>query len=119
MRVRPATDEDLPAVMNVLDGAVLDVTPDEVRAGETLVATAEGGVLGALVLSGAEIQAIAVRRSSRGQGIGTALVMAAAESREHLVARFRPDVRPFYESLGFAVIATDESGRLRGLLDDE
>lgn len=119
MHVRPATDEDLPAVMNVLDGAVLDVTPGEVRRGETLVATEEGCVLGSLMLTGTEIRAVAVRRSRRGQGIGTILVMAAAERRERLIARFDPDVRAFYESLGFAVAAAGDPGRLRGVLDGE
>lgn len=117
MHVREATAGDLPAVMNVLDGAVLDVTPAAVREGTTLVAVEEERVLGALVLSGAQIRAVAVRRARRGQGIGTALVAAAADRRERLVATFDPDVRAFYEALGFAVREADEPGRLRGVLD--
>lgn len=119
MHVRAATDGDLPAVMNVLDGALLDATLDEIDAGETLVAREAGRVLGALVLSGEEIRAVAVRRSRRDQGVGTALVAAAANRRDRLVARFDPDVRPFYEALGFAIREADEPGRLRGVLDVE
>lgn len=119
VHVCPATDEDLPDVMNVLDGALLDATPDEVDAGETLVAREEGRVLGALVLSGEEIRAVAVRRSRRDQGVGTALVAAAADRRDRLVARFDPDVRAFYEALGFAVCEADEPGRLCGVFDVE
>lgn len=103
--------------MNVLDGALLTVTPTRVREGTTLVAVDEGRVLGALVLSDREIRAVAVRRSRRGQGIGTALVEAAAARRPRLVAEFDPDVRAFYESLGFAVREADEAGRLRGVRD--
>ena len=45
-----------------------DLTGD---ATTTLVADEEGRVLGTLVLDGEEIVAVAVRRSRRGQGIGT------------------------------------------------
>nr|WP_254282969.1 GNAT family N-acetyltransferase [Halomicroarcula limicola] len=106
--------------MNVLDGAALAVDAETVRAsmgsGGTLVAVSEDGerVLGALVLDGCRIEAVAVRRRRRGQGIGTALVEAAGERRERLTAAFDADVRPFYAKLGFEIEDGDESGRLRG-----
>lgn len=62
-----------------------------------------------------EIVAVAVRPGRRGQGIGSALVSAAASRREELVAGFDSDVRPFYESLGFEVEC--EGDRCRGSLD--
>ena len=40
------------------------------------------------VLDGEEILAVAVRRRRRGQGIGSALVEAAGDRREELVAEF-------------------------------
>ncbi|MBB6647890.1 GNAT family N-acetyltransferase [Halobellus sp. MBLA0160] len=102
---------------------------DRVREGDALVAVVRGHnreerraagaeasddrVVGACVLrrSGAgpvEIEQIAVHRSRRGRGIGAALVAAAATRTDGpLVARFREDVRPFYESLGFETEAVD------------
>jgi len=85
-------------------------------------ATSESGdatILGALVLvpreSGAHIDAVAVRRARRAQGVGTSLVRAAAERRGRLTAEFDPGVRPFYESLGFDMsIVEGDSDRLRG-----
>lgn len=102
----------------------------------------DGRVVGACVLAGSdpdpdpdpdrgsgpespptEIEHVAVHRSRRGRGIGTALVGDAATRTDGpLVARFRPSVEPFYESLGFATDAPggngsdSGSGRLRGTL---
>ena len=120
MRVREATTGELADVMNVVDGAVLAVDAATVRdgidTGATLVAVSDDGerVLGALVLDGDHIEAVAVRRRRRGQGIGTALVEAAIERRDSLTAAFDADVVPFYEQLGFAVEPAEESDRWRG-----
>lgn len=122
---------------------VRDDLEERIEAGDVLVAEAEDvpaaeadddrPTLGALVLvprecagdsepgdsepgdneQGAHVHAVAVRRARRGRGIGSALVRAAAERQPRLTAEFDPDVRPFYESLGFDVEATDD-GRLRG-----
>ncbi|GAA3871024.1 GNAT family N-acetyltransferase [Haloarcula argentinensis] len=109
--------------MNVLDGAVLSIAVETVRAGaedgSTLVAMSgdnetDGRVLGALVLDGIHIEAVAVRRRRRGQGIGTALVEAALGRRDRLTAEFDADVRPFYEALGFDTEPLDNPGRYRG-----
>ncbi|WP_049900568.1 GNAT family N-acetyltransferase [Halococcus agarilyticus] len=110
--------------MGVLDGAALAVEADAVREaidrGAVLVAVADGRVLGACVLDGREITAIAVRRARRDQAIGTRLVEAAAEryvtDEDELIAEFDRGVRPFYESLGFAIEPADEPGRFRGRL---
>lgn len=121
--VRPARPDELPAVMGVLDGAALAVEAKAVRGaipeGAVLVAVADDRVLGACVLDDREIAAIAVRRARRDQGIGTALVETAAERHvaggdDRLVAEFDAGVRPFYESLGFAIEPADEPGRYRG-----
>ena len=118
--VREATVEDLPDALNVIDGAALQVDVDRLReaiaADDALVAVEEGRVLGALVLDGDRVTAVAVRRARRDQGIGTALVEAAADRRERLVAAFDADVRPFWESLGFAVEPAEEPNRYRGVL---
>lgn len=117
MHVREAREADLPVLLNVLDAGLLQVTPEQVRQGTALVAVEEGRVLGALVLDGEEVVAVAVRPSRRGQGIGRGLVAAAAERRPRLVAEFDPRVRPFYESLGFAIQNAGEEDRLLGVLD--
>jgi GNAT superfamily N-acetyltransferase len=117
--IRPATVDDLPAVMTVFDAAVLATDVETVRgaidADGVLVAAVDDRLLGALLLVGDEIEAVAVRRNRRGQGIGSALVAAATERRERLVAEFAPRVRPFYESLGFRIEPTDEPERYRGV----
>lgn len=123
MHVRPANADEVPAVMNVLDGAVLSIAVATVRAGiedgGTLVAvsgddSADGRILGALVLDGSHIEAVAVRRRRRGQGIGTALIEAALDRRDRVTAEFDADVRPFYEALEFDIEALDEPDRFRG-----
>lgn len=132
--VREATREDRPAVLNVLDAAMLDTEGVEASLanGDALVAVEEDRVLGALALVDVDegtspgernpassvhgdgeppssereaarlVHAVAVRRARRGQGIGSALVVAAAE-RTDLVAEFDGRNRPFYRSLGFEI----------------
>ncbi|KAA9399529.1 GNAT family N-acetyltransferase [Haloarcula sp. CBA1130] len=123
MHVRTAHLDEVPAVMNVLDGAVLSIAVETVRAGAedggTLVAASgdsetDGRILGALVLNGSHIEAVAVRRSRRDQGIGTALVKAALDRRDRVTAEFDADVRPFYDALGFDIEPLDEPDRFRG-----
>ena len=124
MEVRPAEPAELATVMSVLDGAVLDVGVDAVRAaidaGAVLVAAEGGRVLGALVVepgaSPARVEAVAVRRRRRGQGLGTALVRAAAARHDRLVAAFDPGVRPFWASLGFDVEPAEDGDRFVGTL---
>lgn len=115
---REARPGEFAAVMGVLEGALLEIDPDRVRGaidrGDALVAAADGRLLGALVLEGAHIEAVAVRRKRRGQGIGSALVRAAADREGTLAAAFDPVVRPFYASLGFEIEAGGE--RLYGRL---
>ncbi|GAB3320317.1 MULTISPECIES: ubiquitin-like small modifier protein SAMP2 [Haloplanus] len=123
VRVGSADADDHLDVMRVLDGAVLSVDARTVREriddGAALVATVEGRVVGALVRDGDRVTAVATRRRWRDRGVGTALVSAAAAERDRLVAEFDPDVRPFYESLGFEVEPTGDGDRLRGRLSRE
>jgi GNAT superfamily N-acetyltransferase len=107
--------------MTVLDGALLeldvDVLRDAIDRGDALVAVEGERVLGALVLVESEIEAVAVRRNRRDQGIGTALVATAADDRDRLVAEFDPRVRPFWASLGFEIEPAGEPDRYRGVLE--
>lgn len=116
--VRTATPEELPSIMTVIDGAFLAIDADTVRKRITeravLVAVDASRILGVLVLDDNHIEAIAVRRRRRGQGIGTALIEAASEREARLTAEFSPDVSPFYESLGFEIERTSDT-RWRGV----
>lgn len=124
MEVRSATAADLPAVMTVLDSGSLETSAAAVEsaidAGRVLIAADGGPVLGALVLDptvssdGTRISAIAVRPGRRGQGIGTALVQAAADRHGRLVAEFGAGVRPFWEAQGFDVGPATTAGRFVG-----
>lgn len=115
MSVRPATDGDLPAVRSICNAAMLELHDGVLRHGLVLVAVDDDRVLGTLVLDGSTIHAIAVRPGRRDQGIGTSLVEAATRCRPTLTASFDPDVRPFYDSLGFDVECS--AGRCTGRLD--
>ena len=138
--IRPATPDDLVGVLRVLDAGLLETDADTVRDRiadadtPVLVADADGRVVGAVVLGerpawvatafeaaesrdGGHVDAVAVGRSRRGQGLGTALLRAGCESVEgDLTADFAASVRPFYESLGWRVERVDapaSSGRSR------
>lgn len=120
--IREARPEEFVAVMRVLEGALLEIDPDRLRAaidrGEALVAVKDDRILGALVLDGSHIEAVAVRRKRRGRGIGSALVGAGAARTGQLTAEFDPGVRPFYEALGFEIEPRGED-RLYGQLDGD
>ncbi len=112
--VRPATPGEYVAVRSILEGALLTVEGGLVARSAALVAAADERVVGALLLRGSEIEAIAVRPGRRGQGLGTALVEAAADRRPFLSAGFDPELRPFYSALGFDVRCSE--GRCWGYL---
>lgn len=122
--LREATPADAVAVRRVLDAAVLayEDLDERLARGDVLVAAPDDRVVGVCVLDtiregpGAHVDAVAVARSRRGSGLGTALVEAALDREGRLTAAFDPDVRPFYASLGFAIEERD--GRLWGVLSD-
>lgn len=122
MKVSLASDADLAAVMNVLDGAALEISAETVRAAidrdRVLVArSAARTVLGAVVGGECDhlvrILAIAVRPGRRGDGIGSALIEAAHDRWGPLEAECDPDLAAFYRKNGFAIEPGD---RYRGRL---
>ena len=113
-RIRAATPGEYVTVRSILEAALLEVDDGGLARSSVLVAASDGRILGALVLRGVEIDAIAVRPGRRGQGIGRRLVEAAAKRRPRLLAGFDPSVRPFYIKLGFDVRCS--GGRCRGRL---
>lgn len=127
MDVRSGHPSELAAVMTVFDAGGLAIAAERVRNGldddRVVVAVEDGRVLGALFLEPAdapgtaEIEAVSVRRARRGQGLGTALVRAAADRHDRLVAGFHGRVRPFWASLGFVVRPAAEPDRFVGTLE--
>jgi len=118
--VRPASARDHLGVLRVLDAAMLETDSETVErridADGVFVAVDDDRIVGALVTlpreSGVHIDAIAVRRRRRGNGVGSRLVERAAERYGTLTADFDPEVKPFYESLGFSIEKQGE--RYRG-----
>jgi GNAT superfamily N-acetyltransferase len=118
--VREGSTDDLLAVVRVLDGAMLEsdtgVLQERLAGGDVLVAERKAFVVGALVLCDDHVDAVAVERSYRDRGVGTDLVEAAADRTDGaLTADFDPQVRAFYESLGFEI--EERSRRLWGVYD--
>ncbi len=111
MRVREAGEGDELGVRRVVDAAMLDFSYED--ADVRLVAESEGNVLGALLAiehergGGAHIQAVAVRQSRRGNGIGTTLVRELESEHAPVTADCRPGVRAFYDALGFRTTDSD------------
>lgn len=64
---------------------------------------------------GAHVEAVGVRLRRRGQGIGTALMRAAADRWRPLTADFYPGLSGFYEKLDFDV--EKREGQFRGVLE--
>ena len=131
MQVREATPPQHAEVLSILDAAVLQTdsegTSAAIERGDVFVALpnqdSNGGqteagsppVLGALVLDGQKITAVAVRPGRRGQGIGRALVARAQQSRQRLVAEFDPRVAPFWRAVGFEAAEQSGAERLTGV----
>ncbi|MEZ3163658.1 GNAT family N-acetyltransferase [Halorubrum sp. RMP-47] len=128
--VEPATPADRLDVMRVLDAAMLETdaatVDDRIDAGDVLVArsTRTDGVVGALIAVRPDpdrlhVDAVAVRRARRGRGIGSALVAAAVDrgasdpAIEVVTAEFDPELRDFYEALGFSIAADDANAGRR------
>jgi len=113
-----AREGERATALSIIDMAGLEVDREAVMAGdsEVLVAVTDGRVLGALVLDGERIEAVAVRPGRQGQGIGSGLVAAAGARRERLVAEFDARLVDFYGELGFDIEQVEES-RYRGVLE--
>ncbi|MGM0684152.1 MAG: GNAT family N-acetyltransferase [Halobacteriota archaeon] len=116
--VESATPDDRIDVLRVLDAAMLETDAETVDAaidaGDALVARFKrtNAVVGALVATRPEpsrlhVDAVAVRRSRRGRGIGSALVAAAVRRAERdaavdaVTAAFDRSLEAFYTDLGF------------------
>lgn len=120
--IREASTRDHLGVMQVVDGAMLELSAETVERRieneQVLVADDDNRIVGALVVApreaGAHVEAVAVRTRRRGQGIGSALVEAAAERWRPLTADFDERVKPFYEALDFDIENSGE--RYRGEL---
>jgi GNAT superfamily N-acetyltransferase len=121
--VREGRSDEHVAVMRLFEGALLDVDAETVAAGLAadglLVAEPADRerIVGAMLVDGGHVRAVAVHPNWRRRGVGTALVATAAERFGRLTADFDPRIRGFYESLGFEVSRCDD--RLWGVLDGD
>lgn len=115
VEVRQARPSENATALSILEASLVRIAPADLVSGETLVAVDRSRILGVLVLDGEEVVGVAVRPRNRGQGVGTALMEAAARRRDCLEVAFEPAVQPFYESLGFDIESTVDSERLRGV----
>ncbi|HIJ12550.1 MAG TPA: GNAT family N-acetyltransferase [Halobacteriales archaeon] len=116
--IRSATIPDLPSVMNIIDGSMLQldlkIVQSRISSKEVLVAESSETILGILVSTGNTIEVIAVRSKRRDQGIGSALVKTAAKnSNKPLIAEFDKESLQFYQKLGFS-ISSKTDGRYLG-----
>jgi GNAT superfamily N-acetyltransferase len=130
--IHRADADDHAAVARLFDTALLETDSERLRrqlAGENgfvLVAGIKPPVgaiavdaarqpLAGVDISPVRITAIAVQRRQRDRGIGSRLVIAAAEraAPRPLTARFDERVRPFYRACGFDTEPRD--GRLWGI----
>lgn len=104
--IRRAQPAEADAITAILDAAILafdrDTVPARVRDGDVFVAVDGDRTVGALLLDDGRIEAVAVRPYARGEGLGGALVEAAAGGRR-LEATCDATDRGFYESLGFSM----------------
>lgn len=121
MSVRTADPSEHAEILSILDAAALQTDSEQLRAAierdAVFVATPDKRetVLGALVLSGREVVAVAVRPGRRGQGIGRRLVSRAKQSRERLVAVHEREVTPFWTAADFEPAGETDNGRLRAV----
>jgi len=118
VELRRAVTEDAMPVIRVLHGALLEIDGSTVRQavdrGDVIVADVGGWVVGALVLEDNHIDALAVRREHRKQGLGRALVeTAGAEIGGPMTADFRAGVRGFWTDLDFEI--EQEGARFYGI----
>jgi GNAT superfamily N-acetyltransferase len=111
--IRAAVPSEYVTARSIFEAALLEVDRALLRRSLVLLACEDDRILGALILRGSEVEAIAVRPGRRGQGIGSMLINEAANRRPYLSAGFDPDVRPFYTALGFDIVC--EGGRCRGV----
>ena len=116
--IRSATIPDLPSIMNIIDGSMLqldlNIVQSRISSKEVLVADSSETILGILVSTGNTIEVIAVRSKRRDQGIGSALVKTAAKnSNKPLIAEFDKESLQFYQKLGFS-ISPKTDGRYLG-----
>ena len=134
--VESATPDDRLDILRVLDAAMLETDTETVDAavdaGDALVARFDrtDAVVGALVSVRREtdwlhVDAVAVRRSRRGRGVGSALVAGAVRRGERdpgievVTAEFDAELKGFYRNLGFDIVpvADDDNSddeRFRG-----
>ena len=110
MRIRRADSADLPGVMNVLDGANLAVDVETVarRIETEHVIVAERGAINGVLQAvprreGVHVEALAVRRRRRRQGVGTELLDAAYGQWGRVTVSCDRELMAFYRSGGFDV----------------
>lgn len=116
VHVRRARTDEAEAVIALLDAALLAFDREAVRrrvpGDRVLVAEIDERIVGAALVDGTALEAIAVRPRYRRAGVGRRLVEEALARHGRITATCDPRHRAFYESLGF-VTEDDGNGRVR------
>ena len=113
-KTRSAIPSDIPYIMNIIDGALLQtdlkMLKTRISRRDVIVAESHTAIIGVIILAENVIDAIAVRSKRRNQGIGSALVFAAAEQiGSPLTAEFDLTSLSFYQHLGFLISPLGEN----------
>lgn len=133
MGVRIAKPDEVPEIMSILEGGLLEVSSDEIRAAVQLelvrVYVDSTRIIGVVVTrpthdwsseeypdAGIHIDAIAVRPNRRNQGIGRELIEEILACHDSATVTFEGHAKPFYRALNVSILKRENNTYL-GVLE--
>lgn len=137
MVVRIAKPDEFPEIMSILEGSLLDVSGDAVRAAirseSVRVYVDVNRLIGVIVTEPSQkrtgaaegnfdgeihIAAVAVRPNRRNQGIGRELIEEILSCYESATVTFEEPAKPFYRALNVSIL-TRQNDTYVGILEAE
>lgn len=135
MGVRIAKPDEVPEIMSILEGALLDVSINEIRGAVQLelvrVYVDSSRIIGVVVTQpthdwageehldvGIHIHAIAVRPNRRNQGIGRELLEEVLACHDSATVTFEEHAKPFYRALNVSILSRQNDTYLGVLKGD-